>query len=92
MANFMMKSAARNYGSVQCEVDIYKMSDPTYFLVSVTNLSSPENDRITLRIGKLPDGLDENETNKKKIKSVITRKLNIIWMPRAQWVNDTPTL
>lgn len=83
MANFMIKSAARNYGSVQCEVDLYRLTDPTYFLLSVTNLKSPsENDRVTLRISKLPDGLDENETNKKKIKSVITRKLNIVWMPR----------
>lgn len=78
------------------EVEVYRVDNPTYFLISVLNPEQQdaghEPDRITTRVKQLPEGLSANETDMKKFKRVFKEKLNIVWFPRADWLNDLPTL
>lgn len=66
--------------AVKITLTIEKFSQPQYFMIKIANNENPQqDDNVTIKCSRLPDGLKNSETDPFKFKSVMKQKLRIIW-------------
>lgn len=74
--------------AVKITLTIEKFSQPLYFMIKIANDENPaQDDNVTIKCSRLPDGLEISDTDPLKFKRVMKEKLRIIWQaPSADGV------